>query len=90
MPKNYYPPLEAGKTYHIYNRGINGTTIFKSDANYRHFLKLYDEHCSCMVDTYAYCLLGNHFHLLVKVKDILPTYGDLYPQFSQGEVNKKS
>ncbi|AFM05056.1 hypothetical protein Fleli_2700 [Bernardetia litoralis DSM 6794] len=90
MAKNYYPPLEAGKMYHIYNRGIDGTSIFKTDENYKHFLRLYDEHCSCIVDTYAYCLLGNHFHFLVRIKEILPTYGDLYPEFLQDKVNKKA
>ncbi|PIY12878.1 MAG: hypothetical protein COZ18_01075 [Flexibacter sp. CG_4_10_14_3_um_filter_32_15] len=89
MAKNYYPPLEAGKVYHIYNKGINGENLFRSDENYKHFLKLYNHHCSCVVETYAYCLLGNHFHLLVRVKEILPTYGDLYPEFSKDKANKK-
>ncbi len=28
------PPIEADRFYHIYNRGINGENILKSDRNY--------------------------------------------------------
>ena len=31
--------LEKDCYYHIYNRGINGTTIFENDANKLYFLK---------------------------------------------------
>lgn len=35
-----------------------------------YFLKRCDEYLSEYIDTYAYCLLGNHFHLLVLIKDL--------------------
>jgi putative transposase len=79
-------PLEPGKFYHVYNRGINGSDIFHTEAHYTHFLKLYAKHCDLVVETYAYCLLINHFHLLVRVKEELPTYSVLYP----GKQNAKS
>ena len=63
-------PLQHGLTYHIYNRGVNREPIFRSDANYRYFLDLYTHHVGWLVDTYAYCLLGNHFHFLLRVKDV--------------------
>jgi REP element-mobilizing transposase RayT len=62
-------PIEHGKYYHIYNRGINGCELFRENTNYRHFLKLYEKYIPCIADTYAWCLLGNHFHLLVRIKD---------------------
>lgn len=61
--------LEGGKFYHIYNRGINGEDLFKEERNYDYFLEKYAQYVSPVVDTYAYCLLKNHFHLLVKIKD---------------------
>ena len=64
-------PLEAGHFYHIYNRGINGETLFKEERNYAYFLSKYAQYLSPVVDTYAYCLLKNHFHLLIQVKDAL-------------------
>lgn len=69
-------PLEPGCFYHIYNRGINGETIFKQERNFAFFLSKYAEYLSDVVDTYAYCLLKNHFHLLIRVKeeDILASF----------------
>ena len=61
--------LEEGNTYHLFNRGINGEDIFKENRNYYYFLQKYKEYCSCILETYAYALLKNHFHLLVKVKE---------------------
>ncbi|WP_448518873.1 transposase [Rhodoflexus sp.] len=76
-------PLEAGKFYHIYNRGINGENIFRTHENYHHFLSLYTTYCEPVAETYAYCLLRNHFHLLVRIADDLPTYAMLYPELPE-------
>ncbi|MBS1271438.1 MAG: hypothetical protein MAGBODY4_00569 [Candidatus Marinimicrobia bacterium] len=61
-------PLEEGNFYHIYNRGNNGEVIFYDEEDYQRFLKKYIQYCYPALDTYAYCLMGNHFHLLVKVR----------------------
>lgn len=66
MP-NPKTPLEPGNFYHIYNRGINGCAIFHETTNYEHFLRLYDKYITPVADTYAWALLGNHFHLLVRI-----------------------
>ncbi|KMQ66038.1 transposase [Chryseobacterium angstadtii] len=60
--------IEADRFYHIYNRGINGGNIFKSNRNYVFFLGKISEFLVPVCDIYAYCLMPNHFHLLVKVK----------------------
>jgi hypothetical protein len=31
-------PLQPGRFYHVYNRGINGETLFREERNYRYFL----------------------------------------------------
>jgi len=52
--------------YHIMLRGINRQSIFECDEDYQHFLELlrqYKEKCGYRV--YAYCLMGNHVHLLM-------------------------
>jgi putative transposase len=68
--------LEAGKYYHIFNRGNNREDIFKEEKNYAYFLKLYEHHIGPIAETYAYCLMKNHFHLLVKIREQknLPVY----------------
>ncbi len=61
--------LEPGNFYHIYNRGINGCKLFNEPKNFTHFLELYDTLISPVADTFAWVLMPNHFHLLVKIKE---------------------
>ncbi len=65
---NLHIPLEASTYYHIYNRGINSEDLFKQEQNYSFFLLKYALYLSPVVNTFAYCLLKNHFHLLIRVK----------------------
>ena len=69
MSKNT-PRLESHTFYHIYNRGNNKENIFIENENYYYFLKLWKKHINPIADTYAYCLLKNHFHFLVKIKEV--------------------
>lgn len=62
-------PLLYGQFYHIYTRGNNRENIFIEKDNYTHFLALYSKYIQPIADTYAYCLLRNHFHILVRIKD---------------------
>ena len=59
--------LEPDTVFHIFNRGVNGTQVFFEEKNYAYFLKQYAQYVHPFVKTYAYCLLGNHFHLLIRV-----------------------
>lgn len=68
MYKHNIKPLEFGKVYHIYNRGVNKMPIFRTQANYQYFLKLYFERVGPLVDTYSWCLMKNHFHFMIRVK----------------------
>lgn len=61
--------MKPGKIYHIYNHGNADDNLFRCDENYRYFLQKYGEHVHPVVDTYAYCLMPNHFHFLLKVKE---------------------
>jgi len=61
-------PLLEGEYFHIYNRGVNSEDIFKEKRNYDYFLQQYNLYCSATMETLAYALLKNHFHLLVYVK----------------------
>ncbi|MBC7389403.1 MAG: hypothetical protein H7329_09355 [Opitutaceae bacterium] len=70
-------PLKADTFYHIYNRGINGENIFKTENNYRFFLNKYILHIEPIAKTYAYCLLANHFHLLICTRSEDEIYSNL-------------
>ena len=61
--------IELDATYHIFNRGNNRENIFIEDKNYFYFLVLLKKHILPIADIYAYCLLKNHFHILLKIKD---------------------
>lgn len=63
-PVRYF---QAGIPYHIYNRGNRKENIFLSEKDYRRFLiklKVYKEKFDIML--FAYCLMSNHFHLLIQ------------------------
>ncbi|WP_339813798.1 hypothetical protein [uncultured Imperialibacter sp.] len=62
--------LHPDQYFHIFNRGINGMPVFFEAKNYDFFLKQYTQFVHPFVETFAYCLLGNHFHLLVRVRDV--------------------
>jgi putative transposase len=65
--------LQPDQYYHIYNRGNSGEPLFREARNYQYFLKLYAKYIEPMAETYAYCLLNNHFHFLVRIKEWPPS-----------------
>ncbi len=72
--------LKFGCYYHINNRGINGCKLFGGRENFEYFLELYDHYITPVADTFAWVLMPNHFHLLVRIKEeneILSTSSDL-------------
>jgi len=63
-------PFEPNTVYHVYNHGDAEDQIFREDTNYAFFLKRYGKYIPPIADTYAYCLMPNHFHLMVRIKSI--------------------
>jgi putative transposase len=60
--------LQHSKYYHLYNRGNNRENLFRTSDNYLHFLRLYEKYIFPIAETFAWVLMKNHFHLLVKIK----------------------
>ncbi len=54
--------------YHIFNHANGSEDMFIDEENYNYFLKKYAEKLNGVVSTLAYCLMPNHFHLLIKVR----------------------
>ncbi|HKK79001.1 MAG TPA: hypothetical protein VJ933_05200 [Phaeodactylibacter sp.] len=66
MKQTYFEP---GQFYHSYNRANGSENIFPEPENYRYILQKYKEKTTAVADMIAYCLMPNHFHLLVKIKE---------------------
>jgi REP element-mobilizing transposase RayT len=62
-------PLEEERFYHVFNRGNNGIKLFYHDRNYEFFTRRLFQYLSELIEIYTYCLLPNHFHLLIRVKE---------------------
>lgn len=78
--------------YHIYNRGTRKEKIFFSELNYKYFLQLVAKNSSAhLVSLEAYCLMPNHYHLVLKQKEngsISKFIQSVMTSYVQG-INKK-
>ncbi|MNR01535.1 hypothetical protein D3C85_1173410 [compost metagenome] len=61
--------LEKDGYYHIYNRGINGCLIFQDDENKNFFLKQISKCLLDKISIFGYCLMDNHFHLVIRLEE---------------------
>lgn len=75
----------AGGYYHVYNRGVDKMDIFRDEQDFRYFIyllrralgteKMRDDsgreykNFSELVELCAYCLMPNHFHMLLYLKE---------------------
>ena len=62
-------PFEPNRIYHIYNQGNNKELIFTKEKNYLFFIQKMRDHILPNVHFLAYCLMPNHFHWLVYIKE---------------------
>ena len=69
MNIDYFTHLEPGCFYHIFNQGNARVKVFYKDDNFSYFLKKVDFYLDDYIEIYAYCLLSNHFHLLIRVRE---------------------
>lgn len=84
---------EDDKYYHIYNRGAHQSLIFFSPENYRYCLRLLQKYkLKYRVAIVAYCLMPNHYHLVLRqspegsISNFLRTVFNAYAQ----AVNRRS
>jgi REP element-mobilizing transposase RayT len=66
---NYYHQYESNNYYHIYNHACGTKNIFIDHSDFIDFLEKFDKYFLDYFDLVAYCLMPNHFHLCVMVKD---------------------
>ncbi len=85
-----FEPLTAGCYYHIYNHGVGGRDLFLQPENYQYFLGLYDKYISPIAETYAWCLMPNHFHLLVRITVFTDFTPDRVRNPVRGKIGKNN
>ena len=62
-------PIDDGLIYHVINRGNNRQDVFHKPADFQAFLAaLADLKDRKPFELFGYCLLNNHFHLLLRPK----------------------
>lgn len=69
MPDKPIVEFESGCYYHIYNHGNSSDNLFVENGNYYFFLKRLNFFTQDFCDLLVWCLLPNHFHLLVRIKE---------------------
>ena len=63
----HYP----GAIYHVMARGVDGRTVFIDEQDFKLFLSiLFRLSQETGFSLKAYCLMGNHFHLAIKVSSV--------------------
>ncbi|MEM6337402.1 MAG: hypothetical protein AAF752_12600 [Bacteroidota bacterium] len=68
MPTDFWKPFMPGQTFHVFNRGNDRGLLFYNQEHYGDFLARVWRKLHAYVDLYAFALLPNHFHLLLRVK----------------------
>ena len=65
-----YDRIEADKYYHIFSQANGMIDIFKESRNYPFFIDKMENHLSPVCDMLAFCLMKDHFHLVIKTKEL--------------------
>jgi len=60
--------LVPNTCYHIFNHANGFENVFEEPENYRYFMEKYVDYICPIAETYAYCLMPNHFHLVIRIR----------------------
>lgn len=61
--------FEPEIVYHVYTHANGNENLFRSEENYHYFLKQYANYIYPVAATYAYCLMPNHLHLMIGIRN---------------------
>ncbi len=71
MPRLARNLLEGKKLFHVMVQGINKEKIFYEEKEKYEYIKLMNRYKKeYKIDVIAYCMMNNHAHMLIEVKDI--------------------
>ena len=64
-----------GATFHIYNHAIDDYNLFYDDEDYDYFLNIFENNLKKVpASVYAYCLMPNHYHFLIRQDSDVQVY----------------
>lgn len=74
--------FQADTFYHVINHAVRTENLFREAENFRFFLEKFSHYMQPVCDIYAYCLMPNHFHFLLRIHTIdtlkaLPKYEEI-------------
>ena len=71
-PKDFFI---TGEYFHIYNRSNDPLLLFREDNDFIWFLNKFKEKIKIYpASVFAYCLMPNHFHFLIRQDSMKPIY----------------
>lgn len=84
-----YCCMVPGKIYHVYNHANGWENLFSEGRNFIFFLQRCREFVWPVAQLYAWCLVPDHFHLVVRIRDeeVLSDYYELADQ-ENGSIHK--
>ncbi len=59
-------PFTPDTVFHIFNRSASNKLLFRKPRNYAFFMKQFMHYLGKYTDLYGWCLLPNHFHIMIK------------------------
>ncbi|MEM1270550.1 MAG: hypothetical protein AAGI08_10930 [Bacteroidota bacterium] len=68
------PEFVDGEFYHVYNQGNNRDVTFQDERDYHVFVAKLRYYLDEYMEVCSYCMMGNHYHLLVRVRDAADVY----------------
>jgi putative transposase len=80
-------PLEPEYYYHIYNHANGNDNFFNDRYDFQSFLNRYIKYIVPICETFAYCLMPNHFHFFVQIKPDSELIKTLKPDPGTEKVN---
>lgn len=64
------PRIEIAGYYHVINRGVEQRVVFYDKEDFEYFIELLAKGCEKFnIVLHNYCLMSNHYHLLIEIKD---------------------